>query len=291
MRFEANLAIQLIGISGQPDLEATEENIHVKIVSHAVRVALAGGLVAGTVAIAAPDAKAVVTNVGSCSGTKQLGAAKSTTLLSGLTDVDNQDVSIGTKGIDPTVLKGTNLGTCTFAAGLSTPDAAKPPVKGYNGTKTITKMGTKLFSPEADCNTNDTGDLTEWPLNGTIGITFSDLTGAGKNQALSAAVAIVGFTDPDNDPLTPSDVVSFRGFVTKGVAAGADVAGDVYFDPAVKDKLQTTNIPHFGYSFDIGNALGCGGAGPANITAFVNGDGTSLLLALPASGVSFSIGT
>ena len=264
-----------------------------KIVSHAVRVAIAGGLVAGTVAIAAPDAKAVVTNVGSCSGTKSLGAAKSTVLLQGLTDLDNQDVSIGGKGIDPTVLKGTNLGSCTFAAGLSTPDAAKPPVKGYNGSKTITKWGTKLFSPEADCNTADVGDLTEWPLNGTLGLTFSDLTGAGKNQAISAAIAIVGFTDPDNDPTTPSDVVAFRGFVTKGVAAGADVSGEVYFDPTVKDKTQTTNIPHFGYSFDIANALGCTTVAPgdANITAFVNGDGTSLLLGLPAAGVSFSIGT
>jgi hypothetical protein len=259
-------------------------------------------MLTGVFAAIAPSADAVVTNVGSCTGTKGLGTLKSTSIDPvslkpyGITEVDNKDVSVSVKGVDPTTNKGTSFGSCTYAGGLSTPDGQKPPNKGYSGNKPIFKWSTKLFSPEADCNVGDTGDLTEWPINGAFAVQYD----AGLNKQ-SIAVTVDGFTDPDNDPNTPSDVVDGRGLVTKGVAAGADMTFQVYFEPALKDKLQTGPTPYFGYNFDLAAAVGCtdptnSGADPsnttvnANITTVVIGDGTSLLLGLPAPGLAFTIG-
>ena len=208
---------------------------------------------------------------------------------------DNQDVALSTKGVDPNTLKGTNLGACGFNGGLSTPDNGKPVVKGFSGIKSVLKWGVKLASVEADCNVNDTGDTTEWPLAGSLSITFTQLNNVGKNEALSAAVTVDGFTDPDNNPGTPSDVVAFHGLVTKGVAVGADIIGETEFDPTVKDKTQTTATPYFGYQYDLAQAGGCADATPnnANITAFNNGSvaNQSQLLGLPVAGISFTIGS
>jgi hypothetical protein len=264
-------------------------------------------MLTGVFAAIAPSADATVLNVASCSGMKGLGTLKSTSIDPvslkpyGITDTNNKDVSVSVKGVDPTTNKGTSFGSCTYAAGLSTPDGQKPPAKGYNGSKAIFKWSSKLFSPEADCNTLDTTDNTEWPINGAFALQYD----AGLNKQ-SIAVTVDGFTDPDNDPDTPSDVVDGRGLVTKGVAAGADMTFQVYFEPAFKDKLQTGPTPYFGYNFDLGEAVGCtdpenvNGPPPAdpgnnnvnaNITSVVIGDGTSLLLGLPAPGLAFTIGT
>lgn len=270
--------------------------------------AVSAVMLTGVFAAVAPSADAVVTNVASCSGMKGLGALKSSTINTttgkpyGITDVNNMDVSVGVKGIDPTVNKGTNYGSCNYASGLSTPDGQKPVNKGYSGNKAITKWSSKLFSPEADCNTVDTTDLTEWPINGSFSLQYDTNPVTLKANKQTVNVTVDGFTDPDNDPNSPSDVVEGRGLVTKGVAAGADSTFEVYFEPVLQDKLQTTNTPHFGYNFDLAAAVGCtdptaGGADPsntnidANITSVVIGQGTSLLLGLPAAGISFTIGT
>jgi hypothetical protein len=269
-------------------------SIKTRLIGGTSALVLAGSMLA----FAAPAAHAAVLSVGGCDNLLALGTAKSTTVGDGITDKDNQDVSLSTKGVDPNVNKGPNLGACGFNGGLSTPDASKPPVKGFSGIKSVSKWGTKLFSVESDCNVNDTSDNTEWPLSGSLSITFSttsDLTTAGKPQALTAQVTVDGFTDPDNNPGTPSDVVSFHGIVIKGVAAGSDLAGETEFDPTVKDKTQTTNNPYFGYQYDLGNAGGCADTTPANanITAFNNGSvgGQSQLLGLPVSGLDFTIGS
>ncbi|MGZ4795162.1 MAG: hypothetical protein ACXVJ7_03285 [Acidimicrobiia bacterium] len=263
-------------------------------IKRAISAFAAGGLMLGGLAAFAPSAGATQLNVGGCAGMKGLATFKSTVVGQGLTDSDNQDVTVGVKGVDPNTNGGTNLGTCLFNGGLSTPDGAKPPSKtAIQGTgQSITKWSVKLFSPEADCYTGDTGDNTEWPLNGAFAVTFASLNASGHNNAMSIATSIDGFTDPDNDPNTPSDVVKSHGIVTKGVAAGADSTANVYFDPTVKDKTQTTSSPYFGYSLDALAAAGCTTAtqGDANITGAVIGDGTSLFLALPASGLAFTIG-
>ncbi len=251
--------------------------------------AAVGTLVVSGLGLTAQKSSAVVTSVGTCVDLLAIGSAKSTTLGSGISDSDNRDVSIGTKGVDPNLKGGLNLGSCNFVAGLSTPDGTKPPIKGYNGNKPLTKWGTKLFSPEADCDQTDTGDTTEWPLNGALSMAFAD------GFKMSAAIVVTGFKDHDNDPLTPSDVVEFKGIVTKGVAAGADVAGESEFDPIVKDTAQLTYTPYYQYQFDITAALGCTTAlqGDGNVLAFMNGSvgGVSQLLAIPVDGIEFTIGT
>jgi hypothetical protein len=274
-----------------------------KIVGAAVAVVLSAGVFAAI----SPSADAVVTSVGSCGDMKGVGSLKSTTINPvtgkgyGITDVDNQDITVSVKGVDPAVNKGLDYGDCTFASGLSTPDGQKPVNKGYTGTKAITKWSSKLFSPEADCNTQDTTDLTEWPINGAFSVQLDTNPITLKANKMTINITVDGFSDPDNDPLTPSDVVEGRGLVTKGVAAGADTTFGVYFEPVLQDKAQTTSTPYFGYNFDLAAAVGCtdptaSGADPgntavnANITSVVIGDGTSLLLGLPASGIDFTFG-
>jgi hypothetical protein len=275
--------------------------------SKIIGVAVATVLTAGVFAAVVPTtADAAVTTVGDCSGMKGIGTLKSGLLDGfgkprGITDIDDVDLAVSVKGVDPAVNKGTDLGSCSFASGLSTPDGGKPVVKGYSGTKDIQKWSSKLTSTEADCNTLDTTDLTEWPINGSFGLAIGTAPGFLDVRKMTINVVVDGFSDPDNDPNTPSDVVEGRGLVTKGAAAGADVTFGVYFEPAFKDKLQLSDTPYFGYNFDLAAAVGCtdptaSGADPGNtavnadIRTVVIGDGTSLLLGLPAQGLDFSFG-
>jgi len=273
-------------------------SIKTKLIGGASALAIAGGMLA----FAAPAANAAVTQIGSCQNLLALGSAKSSTINTGtgkpygIADVDNIDGAIGAKGVDPSVNKGTNLGTCSFPSNATNgvPNADKPVGVWGSGTKTITKWSTKLYSREFDCNTTDTTDQTEWSPSGALAITFTELSNLGKGVAITAQVTVDGFTDPDSNPVTPSDVVKFHGIVTKGAALGSDVAGETEFDPIIKDTAQTTGTPYFGYSFDIGAALGCTDATPnnANIVTFMNGSvgGQSQLLGLPVAGIKFTKG-
>ncbi len=216
--------------SGQPGLEATEENIHVKIVSHAVRVAIAGGLAAGSVAIAAPDsADAVVTTVGTCTGTRGIGSAKSTFLwpgdgkAAGITD-KNHDVAVSTKGTHALNAAPLTIGgSCTFTQAVATGALTTTPA----GTKSLLKWSSKVTSPVSDC-AGDT-DSTEWPLNGKLSFAFTDLT---KMDAYVATANPTG---------SPADTVSLVGIVTKGVAVGSQVANNVGYTPVLKDKTIITD--------------------------------------------------
>jgi len=263
-------------------------------------------LAAGALAFVAPAANAAVTTVGGCGDLLALGTAKSTTInpstgkAYGITDLDNLDGALSTKGVDPTTLKGTTLGSCIFSSGQGVPDSGKPVGLFAGGAHSLTKWGTKLFSREFDCDTTDTGDNTEWSPSGALSMTFADLNNTGKGNALTAQVTVDGFTDPDSNPATPSDVVKFHGIVSKGVALGADVNGQTEFDPTIKDKTATypggaNPGAYFGYAFDIGAAVGCTTAtkGDANILLFNNGSvgGQSQLLGIPVSGITFTKGT
>jgi hypothetical protein len=269
-------------------------NIKKRLLAGASALAVASGMIA----VAPSSAGAAVTNVGGCSGTRLIGKAKSattnpaTTKPYGISDNDNQDTTISLKGVDPSLNKGPDLGTCLFAGGLSTPDSSKPAVPGYSGSKGITKLGGKLYSPELDCNTADSGDLTEWPANGKFLMKFDDFNTSLKNQSMQIHLVVDGFADHDADPETPSDIVEGHGIVMKGVAAGADVAFESIFDPVLKDKFQTTATPYFGYGYDLASGLGCTDevAGNADITGLVGGDEGLSLLGDTASGFSFSFG-
>ncbi len=282
-------------------------SIKTKLIGGVSALALAGGLIA----VAAPAANAAVTTIGTCQNLLAQGTAKSSTInpatgkAYGIADVDNIDGSIGAKGVDPNTLKGTNLGTCSFPSNATNgvPNANKPVGTWTSGTKSVIKWSTKLYSREFDCNTQDGAagplpeDKTEWSPSGALSISFSELTTAGKPVSILAAITVDGFTDPDSNPATPSDVVAFHGLVSKGAALGADVAGETEFDPTVKDKaaVYPGTGAYFGYSFDLLGALGCADTTPnnANITTFNNGSvgGNSQLLALPVAGITFTKGT
>jgi len=276
-------------------------------------------LAAGALAFAAPAANAAVVTIGTCQNLLAQGTAKSSAInpdtgkAFGITDGDNRDGAVGAKGVDPNTLKGTTLGSCSFPSNVTqgVPDAGKPVGVWPSGTHTVTKWGTKLYSREFDCNTADgengpeTWDKTEWPLAGTISLTFQDTNNTLKANAISASVIVDGFKDPNpNNAPTPadlSDVVQFHGLVTKGAALGADVSGETEFDPTIKDKaaVYPGGGAYFGYSFDIGGAVGCtdgvGGSpakATANILTFNNGSvgGVSQLLGIPVSGITFTKG-
>jgi hypothetical protein len=273
-------------------------------------------LAAGALAFAAPAANAAVTTVGTCQNLLALGSAKSTTINPvtgkgyGITDRDNLDGALSAKGVDPTTNKGANLGSCSFpntgnvSGGNGVPDNSKPVGIFAAGSHTVTKWSTKLFSREFDCNTTDTGDTTEWSPSGALSLTFADLNTASKPEAITAQVTVDGFTDPDSNPATPSDVVAFHGIVTKGAALGADVAGETEFDPTIADKTQTSmpgpytgtvNPPYAGYNYDLANGLACQDATPnnANIVTYMNGSvgDHSQLLLTPLSGITFTLGS
>jgi len=276
--------------------------IKTKLIGGISALTLAGGMLA----VAGAPAGAVVTQIGSCQNLLALGTAKSSTINPattkpyGIADVDNIDGTIGAKGVDPNLKAGTNLGACSFPSNATqgVPNSGKPVGVWTSGSHSLTKWSTKLFSREFDCDTTDTTDTTEWSPSGALSMTFADtnlVNGLPKNVALSAQITVDGFTDPDNDPGTPSDVVEFHGIVYKGAALGSDVTGETEFDPTVKDTSQTTATPYFGYQFDIGAALGCTTPtkGDANIVTFNNGSvgGQSQLLGIPVAGIKFFKGT
>jgi len=269
-------------------------SIKTKLIGGASALVLTGSMLA----FAAPAANATVTQVGHCDNLLALGSAKSATINPstgknyGITDLDNLDGAIGSKGVDPNTVGGTNLGSCSFPVNVAqgVPDGGKPVGVWSNGTHNLTKWSTKLYSREFDCDTTDTGDTTEWAPSGALSMTFSDIIASTtKNAAITAQVTVDGFAGTGT-----SDVVNFHGIVTKGAVLGADVKGQTEFDPTVKDKTQTTNTPYPGYQFDVAGAVGCTTAtkGDANILLFNNGSvgGNSQLLGQPVSGITFNKG-
>src|SRR6478609_1618942 len=91
-------------------------SIKTKLIGGASALAIAGGMLA----FAAPAANAAVTTIGTCQNLLALGSAKSTTINPatgkgyGITDKDDLDGALSTKGVDPNLNKGTNLGSCNF---------------------------------------------------------------------------------------------------------------------------------------------------------------------------------
>ncbi len=277
-----------------------------KIASRAMRIALAGGLMAGAFAVGGgtPQAESAAPEpIGGCSGMLGLAGFKSSVIDPatgkgwGLTDTDDKDITVSTKGLPNPV----SYGTCIIGGAAPGGDVL-----------TITKWGSKISSPEADCVTNVDStatppvqepeeDLTEWTINGKFDLTFSDLS------KMSTYIRVEGFADgdPSTPEQDPADVVDLYGIVTKGVAVGAVTDSAVFFDPVIKDKTAIAvagtgdgSVPIVGYRVSQAAALGCidnarNSAGghdqgffKANILYAAIGDGTSILLGLPASGIT-----
>ncbi len=273
-----------------------------KVVSHAVRIAVAGGLAAGAMSIATPEADAVVTNVGNCSGHRAVVSIKSTFLwpgdgkAAGITD-KNHDASFSSKGVH--AVGGAPLtigGTCTFTQTVATGALTT----ALSGTRSLLKWSAKSTTPVTDCIGDP--DAAEWPANGKMGFSYTDLT---KTDVYVATIAPTGL---------PLDISAFSGIVTKGVAVGAQVSGQNGAIPAIKDKTVVTDWDGTemltelfsggtpaaraliqGYSID-GAALGCGavvepGVETANLRTVVQfGGGLSPLTLSPVTGMNFTIG-
>ena len=277
-----------------------------KIVSHALRVAIAGGIVAGAAAVAAPSSSdAAVTTVGSCTNTRQTASVKSSFLwpadgkAAGITD-KSHDATVSTKGVH--AVGGVPLtigGSCTFtqpvAGGLL--NTTLPA-----GTFSLTKVGAKTTSPNTDCVSDV--DPNEWPLSGKLSFAYSDLT---KTDAYVVTANPTG---------SPADLVSLVGIVTKGRAVGAQLTSQVGYTPVLKDTSIVTDwdgtemISEIlgintsaadraviqGYAIDPA-ALGCQAVveptpnALTNLrTLVLNGGGVSPILGSPISGTTFTIG-
>ncbi len=273
-----------------------------KVVSHAIRVALAGGLAAGAVAIAAPEADAVVTTVGSCSGHRAIVTAKSTFLwpgdgkAAGITD-KNHDLAQSYKGTHAHNAAPLTIGgSCNFTQAVASGALTTAP----SGTRSLLKWSAKTTTPVTDCVEDP--DATEWPGNGKLGFAFTDLT---KTDAYVTTVKPTGGAQ---------DIVYHRGIVTKGVGVGAQIAQEISVVPAYKDKTVVTDwdgtemVTEFltggtpaaraviqGYSID-GSAIGCNsivepGVETVNGRSFVAfGGGLSPILGTTINGVTFTIG-
>jgi hypothetical protein len=172
----------------------------------------------------------------------------------GLTS-DDHDIKISVKGVDPTTLHGTNLGSCTFNGGSAIP--------GGNGTFSVAKWSTTLVSPATDCVSESPTATDEWTTYGSLSMGFTDLS------KLSASLAIAGFV---TGQLNQTDST---GVVTKGHAAGAFVSNQGWFDPIVKNTAQTTATPYFGYSYqNVATIINCAGSADVPVTHSTSTDGS-----------------
>lgn len=235
-----------------------------KTVSRVVRIALAGGLVAGAAAVAMPDADAAVKTIGSCSGLTASGKVSP-----GLGNV-KQTLTVS--------LKGDVAGSCS---------AQK---NGGSAAGAVSKWGAKVTGVTSCINDPaavDDNPATSYPLNGKIAVTAGAFAFQGYTR-------VDGFKQPV-DPANPTDVVQTIGIVTKGTGVGAQINSELWFTPIVKDKAMAipTATNRAGYSIDIANAVGCTdttGATPANITAIEVGDGLSILTGMTADPLTLTIG-
>ncbi len=275
-----------------------------KLVSHAVRIAIAGGLAAASVATAMPEsADAVVTTVGTCSGTRGIGSAKSTFLwpgdgkAAGIT-AQNHDAAVSTKGVHSLNAAPLTIGgSCTTSQTVATGALTTAPA----GTKTITKWSSKVTSPALDCVSD--GNVGEWPLSGKTSYTFSDL---------SKTDAYVSTANPTG---APGDTTTLAGIVVKGNAVGARISSNVAYTPVLKDKTIVTDWDGTemvteiltggtaaaraviqGYAVDPA-ALGCQavveeatGSLVTNLRYIVVQDGTSPILSSLTTGTTLTIG-
>lgn len=201
------------------------------VLKRALRIAVAGSMVGGALAVFVPDTSgAAVTTVASCTGQRGLASAKSPDLAPdgkgwGVTD-KNHPTSISTKGIHAVgeTPGGVNQGACGFLQAVS---FDKGLTKTPADTKTIAKWGSKVATPSLDCVSESTPDAAEWPPSGKLSYTYDD--------ALKSDVS-VSFKTPSG---SPTDSVQLEGLVTKGVGVGASFSTGITYTPVVKDKLVT----------------------------------------------------
>lgn len=231
-----------------------------KTVSRVVRVALAGGLVAGAAAVAMPNADAAVKEIGTCSGLHGLGK-----ISPGLGN---------TKQLLTVSIKGDAAGTCSTSKNAGT---ASGSVSKW-GAK-VSGITTCINDPSA---APDDNPATSYPLNGKLAV-------------VAGSINLQGYVRTDGFKASTTTVVQTAGIITKGTAVGATINSELFFVPVMKTKAAPLlpGLPT-GYDVDLGNAGGCQdttGSTPANITGIYVGDGCSPLFETDcADSMSITIG-
>jgi len=242
--------------------------------------------IAGSMAVAAaPAAVAAPTVIGGCGGQVALG-----TITPALTDQTQIGVVAKTKLLKDLTTKTAIAGDCSSAVrpgdpihpagGLVSPLTPKAEAASLLGNASCANGATAVAA--------DATAAAQWPLNGKITYTMTQLNALGKPYAIQADIEGLGF-----DAVAGPDVLDIGGIVLKGAAAGAIVSGDIWFDPVAKTGGPTGY--NTGYELDLGQALGCADGTPNNATigtVLVGGGGasTSSLLGSSASGPVFSLG-
>jgi len=267
-------------------------------------VAGAGSLVMATsmMAMAAPAAHAVVTTLGSCSGSVSLVKLSTAVKGVGLTDQTQRNIKAagGLAKDQSTKLIVNNGGSCSGVYRAGDKHVPSPAVGGGNtilSTLNTTVQATSLLG-NAGCASGagavavDATAADAYPLTGKITWKFAQqytdlLTLAPKNYAMQAAISLLGFSQ------TQADVIDVGGTVLTGVNAGATVSGDIWEDPVA--KTGNSDQYNTGYTLDLPSAVGCadGTANNANILQVLSGAGgasATSLLGSTTSGISFKTG-
>ena len=186
-------------------------------------------VLAGSMLVAAaPAAHAAPTAVGGCDGGVSLGKIDNGS-GGGLTDT-NQAISVSTASLK-TAIAGTVPKGTVVAGGCNILGSPVAP----------TKVSAKLSSTGASCASaavpgeDPTAGGTapaSYPLNGKLSVK------EGAN-GLSTYVSVLGFNP------AAQDILDVGGIVTKGDLVGAQVSGNLYEDPAVKDTVGDANVSAF----------------------------------------------
>lgn len=262
-------------------------SLKTRLLAGASTVAIAGSIFAA----AAPAAHAAPTVIGGCGGAVGLATFfDSTNVATTLGDQTTIGLVIKTKLLKDLTSKATIGGDCSSAV---RPGDPIHPAGGLVSPLTPKAAAAKLVGNTGCANgptavAVDATAAAQWPSNGKITYTMTQLNALAKPYQIQADIALLGF-DSGGQP----DVINIGGIVLKGAAVGATVSGSLWQDPVAKTGGPTGY--NTGYELDLNAALGCADGTPNNAaiaqTLFGGGGGSSTsLLGSTASGLVFSLG-
>jgi hypothetical protein len=265
-----------------------ENNVSLKtrLLAGAGSLALAGSMLG----VAAPAAHAQPTVIGNCEGQALLAtfSSEATKLPISLGDQTQVGVVVKTKLLKSVVTKTAIAGVCNATYRPGDPSGAAGPVLGL----TPKAVAGKLIG-NAGCATGAgiaayANAALQWPLSGKVTFTNTQLTPNGKPAQIQLQLGVLGF-----DPII-QDAINLTGIVLKGGNVGADVTGQIWFNPVKADTTGGAGDLHdTGWELDLAAALGCQDAvvGNANIPQVVAGGGSLVSgIGSVVPGIIFQVG-
>jgi hypothetical protein len=257
-----------------------------RLLAGAGSLALAGSMIG----VAAPAAHAQPTVIGNCAGQVLLATFyNSAGSAISLTDQTQLSVTVKTKLLKSKVTKTAIAGDCSSA---SRPGDAINPAGGLVSPLTPKAVAGKLIG-NAGCATGpaaiavDATAAAQWPLSGKVTFTMTQLNSLAKPWQIQLQLGVLGF-----DTVVP-DAINLTGLVLKGAAVGADVGGQIWFNPAVLAPVGTGHLDS-GYDVDLASAVGCQDGTPnnASIVQVLAGGGVTTPSGLGSitPGILFSLG-